>query len=122
MIGRLPLPVEYLEWNERWGAPFGLPAAQTVSLRQRLTEPRREYGPFAYQIFSGTRTFEYPRAYYAAGTTPGMRVLEAGGGVSGLQFVFANQGCEGANADPYIDTDNRLATPVAARANTHTGH
>jgi 2-polyprenyl-3-methyl-5-hydroxy-6-metoxy-1,4-benzoquinol methylase len=122
MIGRLPLPVEYLEWNERWGAPFGLPAAQHVSLRQRMVEPRKEYGPFAYQIFSGTRTFEYPWAYYAAGTTPGMRVLEAGGGLSGLQFVFATEGCDVVNVDPYIDTDNGFATSMQAWSNTPESH
>ena len=101
MIGRRPLPERYLSWNERWGVPFGQPAAADVPLRERLTQPRKEYGPFAYQMYSGTRTFEYPWAYFAAGVEPGCRVLDVGGGTSGLQFVFALEGAVVLNVDPY---------------------
>jgi SAM-dependent methyltransferase len=102
VIGRQPLPDEYVAWNSRWGVPFGLPAAAGVRLSQRLAEPRREYGPFAFQMYSGTRSFEYPWAYFAAAAGPGARVLDVGGGTSGLQFVLAQEGCEVVNVDPSV--------------------
>jgi SAM-dependent methyltransferase len=101
MIGRQPLPARYAQWNEQWGAPFGRPAALRTTIRERFEHPDLEaHGPFAYQVNSGTRTFEYPWAYFAAEPAPGLRILEIGGGTSGLQFVFALEGCEVVNADP----------------------
>jgi SAM-dependent methyltransferase len=113
VIGRVAIPPEYAQWNEYWGAPYGHPVSAPIPLRQRIAEPDPAYGPFAFQANSGTRTFEYPWAYFATGATAGMRVLEAGGGMSGLQFVFALEGCTVVNADPCIDTD----TGIAAAAN-----
>jgi SAM-dependent methyltransferase len=100
VIGRQPLSAEHVEWNERWGAPFGLPAANGVSLHQRHMRPDAAYGPFAYQLHSGTRAVEYPWAYFATGAGAGCRVLDTGGGLSGLQFVFALEGCDVVNVDP----------------------
>jgi SAM-dependent methyltransferase len=105
MIGRQPLPDRFVEWNARWGAPFGLPAADGVPLHQRHTRPDPAYGPFAFQLHSGTRAFEYPWAYFAAGTGTGCRVLDVGGGMSGLQFVFALEGCAVVTVDPF-DNDS----------------
>jgi SAM-dependent methyltransferase len=100
VIGRRALPASQVEWNERWGAPFGTPAADGVLLHRRQSEPDAAYGPFAFQLFSGTRVFEYPWAYFAAAAGPGCRVLDVGGGMSGLQFVFASEGCRVVNVDP----------------------
>jgi 2-polyprenyl-3-methyl-5-hydroxy-6-metoxy-1,4-benzoquinol methylase len=101
VIGRRVLPEKYLEFNRRWGAPDGLPEAAAVPRHLRLEQPRAEYGPFAYQIASSTRTFEYPWTFFAADAAPGARVLDVGGCVGGLQFVFALEGCEVVNADPF---------------------
>jgi 2-polyprenyl-3-methyl-5-hydroxy-6-metoxy-1,4-benzoquinol methylase len=101
VIGRRALPEKYEEFNTRWGVPFGLPPASGVQLKQRHDDPRAEYGPFAFQLHSGTRVFEYPWSYFAAATSPGCRVLDIGGCVGGLQFVFATEGCRVVNVDPF---------------------
>jgi len=103
VIGRQALPAEYQEFNGRWGAPFGLPAAMGAGLRQRHSNPLPEYGPFAFQIPSGTRIFEYPWSFFATKPGPGCRVLDVGGCVSGLQFVLALEGCQVVNVDPFED-------------------
>jgi SAM-dependent methyltransferase len=94
------MPDEYATFNARWGVPFGLPEASTVSLVERLNRPRAEYGPFAFQLASGTRQFEYPWTFLTADVTPGCRVLDVGGCVGGLQFVLALAGCRVVNVDP----------------------
>lgn len=104
MIGRRLLPETCLRWNERWGAPFGRGMADGLSLKGRLRHPARgEFGPFAFQWNNTTRIFEYPWAYHAAQVVPGMRVMEVGGGLSGLQFVLDLEGCEVVNVDPGSD-------------------
>lgn len=100
MIGRRAMPDEYGEFNARWGVPFGRPEAGAASLVERLREPKAEYGPFAFQLASGTRTFEYPWTFLTADVAPGCRVLDVGGCVGGLQFVFALAGCRVVNVDP----------------------
>lgn len=100
MIGRRVMPDAYAEFNARWGVPFGLPGASTAALADRLAAPKAEYGPFAFQLSSGTRTFEYPWIYLTADAVPGSRVLDVGGCVGGLQFVFALEGCTVVNVDP----------------------
>lgn len=127
MIGRRHLPEEYLAWNKRWGAPVGHEAAARLRMGQRLTAPdRAELGPFAFQPSSPTRAFEYPWAYLTADVRPGLRVLEAGGGLAGLQYVLAMQGCAVTNADPMvIDADNPWARdedPHLARLMTPQNH
>ncbi|WP_433254729.1 SAM-dependent methyltransferase [Streptosporangium sp. CA-135522] len=100
MIGRRVLPEEQREWNERWGVPYGH-LTQELSIRQRLEDPDpARFGPFAYQRNNHTRLFEYPWAYFTAETKPGMRVLDVGGGLGGLQFVLSSEGCEVVNVDP----------------------
>jgi SAM-dependent methyltransferase len=100
VIGRRALPEEYVKFNARWGAPGGLPAAASAPLGERLLQPKAEYGPFAYQLVSGTREFEYAWTFHEARTFPGARVLDVGGGVGGLQFVLALEGCDVVNVDP----------------------
>ncbi len=101
MIGRRQLPPEYEKWNERWGAPYGRDSAKGVSMKERIgdAEPQR-FGPFAYQMNTDTRIFEYPWAYFSCEAKPGMRILEVGGGLSGMQYVLAMEGCEVVNVDP----------------------
>jgi hypothetical protein len=75
-------------------------------MHRRLNDPDpARFGPFGFQFISGTREFEYPWVYFAAGAGPGMRVLDVGAGLSGLQFVLAGEGCEVVNVDPSADAD-----------------
>lgn len=119
MLARKALPTEYVAWNEKWGAPYGHRSARLVAEggrpRQRpieaLTDPTHpDHGPFAFQYASGTRVHEYPWAFFAAGFTPGMRVLDVGSGLSGLQFVAALSGCEVVNVDPSARDDYNVWT------------
>jgi SAM-dependent methyltransferase len=103
MIGRRPLPPQYEDWNQRWGVPWGTSEARTVSMGARLAMPRTGYGPFAYQVSAGTRAFEYPWAYFSARARAGSRLLDVGGGLSGMQFVFALEGCDVVTVDPLRD-------------------
>jgi 2-polyprenyl-3-methyl-5-hydroxy-6-metoxy-1,4-benzoquinol methylase len=57
-------------------------------------------GPFAFQINSLTRTFEYPWSFYATTLRPGMRSVDLGAGASGFQFVLAQSGVEVVSVDP----------------------
>lgn len=57
-------------------------------------------GPFVRQPNSSTREFEFPWAFFEIGPGPGQRVLEIGGGLSGLQFVLAAEGAAVVNVDP----------------------
>ncbi|MFI9388415.1 class I SAM-dependent methyltransferase [Kutzneria sp. NPDC052558] len=101
MIGRRNLPERYEAFNREWGAPYGHTIAQRLSIQDRLDSPERaSFGPFAFQVNSLTRTFEYPWAFDAAELRKGMRVIEVGGGLSGFQFVVAGKGCEVVNVDP----------------------
>ena len=63
----------------------------------------RLLGPFAFQHNSTTRTYEFPWTYHAIQPRPGLRVLEIGGALSGLQFVLARSGCQVHNVDPFIN-------------------
>src|SRR5207247_10699380 len=58
------------------------------------------YGKFGFQGNNSTRVVEFPWAYHAGQTSAGMRVLEVGGGLSGLQFVLSAEGCVVTNVDP----------------------
>jgi SAM-dependent methyltransferase len=46
---------------------------------------------------------EYPWAYFFGQTSVGMRVIDVGGGLSGLQFVLSREGCRVTNVDPGTD-------------------
>lgn len=112
MLARLDLPAKYEAWNERWGAPLGkrTPQARAVQMAvDRLGTgalallPVQVVGPFAFQSNSVTRRYEYPWTYDVLRPRRGMRLLELGGGLSGLQFVLARAGCEVHNVDPLVD-------------------
>jgi 2-polyprenyl-3-methyl-5-hydroxy-6-metoxy-1,4-benzoquinol methylase len=108
MLARQQLPAMYEEWNERWGAPYGRDLGDTT-IRQRLASPdAAKYGPFGFQISNQTRRFEYPWAFFNIAPEPGRRVLDVGGGLSGLQFVLAQSGCHVTNVDPEAKHDDRV--------------
>ena len=100
MIATRTMPPHFLEWNDMRSAPSGRP----LKLTGRLGTNRfaiRYRGPFAWQQNNGTRTFEYPWAYHEiAAHGRHLRVVEIGGGLSGLQFVLAREGHEVVNVDP----------------------
>ncbi|MDQ1414173.1 MAG: hypothetical protein QOJ52_3592 [Acidimicrobiaceae bacterium] len=104
MIGRRLLPDRYLEWNERWGAPSGRPVP---AWKRRLPASgdriARQAGPFSFQPNNSTRIWEYPWAFHAVPVTAGMRVVDLGGGLSGLQFVLARSGASVIDVDPFVD-------------------
>lgn len=122
MLAPRDLPAEYATWNRKWGAPFGhrlrnVAAIAPSSLTDRIPVPvaARAFGPFGFMWNATTRRFEYPWTYFSIAPTNGMRVLEIGGGIAGLQFVLAKVGCEVHNVDPFLDfgsgpqTDRRLS-------------
>jgi SAM-dependent methyltransferase len=117
VLSRKDLPASYQEWNQRWGAPYGHAAIEVMRatgsdtppahlVKRALQNPAdQSFGPFAFQYASGTRVFEYPWAYHAADIQPGQRVLDIGGGLSGLQFVLDLCGCQVVNVDPSARPD-----------------
>ncbi|GAA0297309.1 methyltransferase domain-containing protein [Streptomyces polychromogenes] len=119
MLARKELPQEFADWNKKWGAPYGHRSARLIEEggrpRQLPAEAVKDpghpdNGPFAFQYASGTRVHEYPWMFAAAGLEPGMRVLDVGSGLSGLQFVAAKAGCEVVNVDPSARDDYNVWT------------
>ena len=101
MLAPSRMPLRYHLWNLRWGAPSGRLIRAAISRERRATRWAAPLvGCFAYQGNNTTRAFEYPWAFEALSLTPGMRVLEIGGGLSGFQFVIDQSGCEIVNVDP----------------------
>lgn len=103
MLAPRTLPAEYQRWNARYGAPFGFRSAGSFKNRilkkLGLTDVAYRWDPFSYQTNSSTRAFEYPWAFEQLRNLPG-KVLEIGGGLSGLQFVLSHLGSEVVNVDP----------------------
>lgn len=108
MIGRSKLPPEYEAWNKHWGAPWGYDVDRKLEHEHRFADeyPAR-YGPFGFCPPSLTRVYEYPWAFHVAEVEPGMRVIDAGGWLSGFQIVLAKSGCHVTNADPLDPQDTR---------------
>jgi SAM-dependent methyltransferase len=109
MLAPKRLPTEFAQWNRHEGAPHGRKSKVPRRLLRHMPERFRARlkGPFIYQPNNATREYEYPWAYHAAAVTPGMRVLEIGGGLSGLQFVLARAGCSVVNVDPGMEAEGR---------------
>lgn len=111
MIGRSELPPEYRAWNKHWGAPFGYHVDRGLELKHRLAdEDPARYGPFGFFHTSLTRVYEYPWAFHIAEVEPGMRVIDAGGWLSGFQIALAKAGCHVTNVDPSDPQDTRWTT------------
>lgn len=106
MLARRGLEKAYIDWNHKWGAPFGrsngkagiwsIPSFFSWSDSSRM----RRRGMFGFQGNNDTRRFEYPWAYYQAQLQKGMRIMEVGGGLSGFQFVLSKEGHVVHNVDP----------------------
>jgi SAM-dependent methyltransferase len=107
MLARRELPAAYARWNSKWGAPSGrrvIPGLRQIARSAGVTYRLAPIlGPFAFQVNSSTREFEYPWVYEALRPGRGLRVLELGGALSGLQFALARAGCEVHNVDPFLD-------------------
>ena len=109
MIAKRKLPTEFQDWNAVWGAPYGRRPNFIRRVRGRLLpgikpsvwSEARSRGPFAWQTNNSIRIFEYPWAYHAIRRQGShLRVLEVGGGLSGLQFVLGAEGDSMINVDP----------------------
>lgn len=100
MLAPRIIPPEFVSWNRFYGAPFGraLPDWWKPGFLSGLATKLR--GPFGLQANNDTRAFEYPWAFYMVAPAPGLRVLEIGGGLSGLQFALDRAGCRVTNVDP----------------------
>ena len=102
-------------FNLRWGAPSGRPSRGLFTGERRLTSwAAKTVGYFAFQTNNTTRKFEYPWAFDALQVRPGLRILEIGGGLAGLQFVLDRAGCEVVNVDPGDGLFNPSWPPTTA--------
>jgi 2-polyprenyl-3-methyl-5-hydroxy-6-metoxy-1,4-benzoquinol methylase len=100
MIAPREIPPSFAAWNKKWGAPHGRSTERPGGLTTTRMGLRRR-GPFAWQANNGTRSFEYPWAYWMVNEQgSGLKVVEIGGGLSGLQFVLAREGHHVTNIDP----------------------
>jgi SAM-dependent methyltransferase len=101
MIAPRQLPDDFAEWNRRWHAPSGRNDLVADRLGRRNALAMRYRGPFAYQENNSTRLFEYPWAHnQISALGRSLRIVELGGGLSGLQFVLASEGHRVVNVDP----------------------
>jgi SAM-dependent methyltransferase len=100
MLAPAKLPERYTVWNLKYGAPSGRRLSWFERHTLRDEQAERARGPFAIQPNNSTRIFEYPWAFEAGDIRPGLRTLEIGGGLAGLQFVLDQSGCEVTNVDP----------------------
>ncbi len=108
MIARKAWIDKYREWNRKWGSPSGLRTRKLVPRQLKLTMlGARLVGPFSFQPNNDTRGLEYPWAFEALRLLPGMRVLDIGGSLAGLQFVLDRSGCEVVNVDPGEESRGR---------------
>ncbi len=107
ILARAQQTKEFKEWNRKWGAPFGklklLKAVSGLPLLRRSSTLRRAIGPFGCQFNTNTRAVEYPWTYFQLLNSQRSTILEVGGALSGLQFVFAMEGHEVHNVDPFFD-------------------
>ena len=127
MLGRRQIPPHLLEWNEKWQAPFGPSWGHDVGLEEKFRpETARRLGPFAFQPNNTTRRLEYPWVFERLAVSPGLKVLEIGGALAGLQFVLAQQGAKVTNVDPFLDYGASRRSPenpdvLHARLNEYFG-
>lgn len=104
MLAPRLIPAPLRAWNRKWRVPEGLFAAEHLDGLGRGPFWRaraRRTGPFVFQPNNSTRIVEYPWAFHVAPMTHGLRAVEVGGGLSGLQFVLAREGAHVTNVDPF---------------------
>jgi SAM-dependent methyltransferase len=103
MIGRKDMPASFVEWNRRWGAPYGHDRFWQRALARLLPADLVPVvvGPFGFQADNcETRRFEYPWAYHCTPLGRGMSAVDVGASLSGFQFVLARTGLDVINVDP----------------------
>jgi 2-polyprenyl-3-methyl-5-hydroxy-6-metoxy-1,4-benzoquinol methylase len=102
MLARREMPPEYVEWNEKWGAPIGHWRRGQRFWGRFLPEDLRTRlgGPFSVQNNTENRAFEYPWAFHAVPVEKGMKVVDLGGGLAGFQFVLSQECSQVINVDP----------------------
>jgi len=110
MIAKSTLPDEFRRFNDRYMAPYGRLGGAYGSYglaryarRIRSDRAVKFLGPYSFQPNSPTRRFEYPWVANQIQPQVGLRVLEIGGALSGLQFTLSGLGCEVHNVDPFYD-------------------
>ncbi len=115
MIARKEVPAEFETWNRLNGAPEGRVWAKSGRVIKYLSWRQRSRlrGMYGIQPNSPTRRFEYPWAWHAGKLSPGLDVLEIGGGLSGFQFSLSRSGCRVTNVDPGMDEQQWPCTPEA---------
>jgi 2-polyprenyl-3-methyl-5-hydroxy-6-metoxy-1,4-benzoquinol methylase len=122
MLARMMMEPRFLDWNRRWGAPFGRekqpvdPNAFGNAVGAAAREEISRLGMFSAQPNNSTRVFEYPWAYFAAGLHAPMKVLEIGGGLSGFQFVLSREGHDVDNVDPGQEAFGFQISPASVNA------
>jgi len=110
MLAPRQLPERYVAWNQGHQAPNGR-ELRFGRILGRTRAGVRWRGPFYWQANNSTRLFEFPWMYeQVASRGRPLRVLEIGGGLSGLQFVLASEGHHVTNVDPGV------TPPEAARS------
>jgi SAM-dependent methyltransferase len=104
VIARKLLPASFVQWNRDWGSPGGTRwyrAFRSLGIQGLASRIQPSFGgPFKIQVNNNTRRVEYPWAFHATKITPGLKVLEIGGGLAGFQFVLDRLGCSVTNVDP----------------------
>jgi len=109
MLAKMILEPRFVEWNQRWGAPFGVegrsvdPGAYGGLITADACKEIARLGMFSAQPNNSTRLIEYPWAYFNADLRPAMNILEIGGGLSGFQFVLSHEGHAIDNVDPGME-------------------
>lgn len=102
------MPSEFIEWNKRWGAPFGRPQRRgqrfwvkflPQDIRTRLG------GPFCIQPNTENRVYEFPWAFHAVPIEKDMKIADLGGGLAGFQFVLSRACEQVLNIDPGLEAD-----------------
>lgn len=114
MLARKPMEKRFADWNRQWGAPFGRKATGNGMIQRFFREKHhtiRSKGMFGFQPNNDTREFEYPWAFFAAQLSPGMRVLEIGGSLSGFQFALDRSGMSVVNVDPGMENQGWPVSP-----------
>ena len=107
VIGPRHNPVEWQDFELKWGSPFGhqdLKRRVLFGLARRfarLSWQAKAVGPFGFQSDNNaTRAFEYPWAFHVLPVGPSHTVVDLGGSLGGLQFVLSKQGARVVNVDP----------------------
>ena len=121
MIAPRTLPAPLQAWNRRWRVPEGLRSVKRVEELGRVLWPLRirRLGPFAFQLNNSTRIVEYAWAFHVASLAGAPRVVEVGGGLSGLQFVMAHAGVRVTNVDPFEEYGGADYADVPAKLALH---